>query len=288
MRRFTVLKRRARKNKSNSIPLVIRKALVFERALHNWRPWLDSIAYGRKVLALGQSYPSLEEMRKIAQETLSNLKFPQCTMLELYWLCCVFARYETKMGFKFEELVIPDWFPLPFGFRNEEYLLAKPASPSTYWRKARRELFYKESRLIRPGRRIMPPTVWNEADKRFWFAGNVIAQCSPPERRAEYFQNYPDSEFILVLPSDHPVRQFVRHGRPRKALPNGEVVFPPKVICEPTAVEQYDAYKGVPIAPKTCTRCGGTILIWENEDKAFKCLFCGRLATHYATTSNMN
>ena len=103
----------ARKRSPNHDDRIIRKALVFERALHRWDRWLDSLANGRKILRFQHLHPSLEEMRDVAKNMLAKLDFPACTIFELYWLCCVFANYRTAHGFKFDKLVLPDWFPFP-------------------------------------------------------------------------------------------------------------------------------------------------------------------------------
>jgi hypothetical protein len=70
------------------------KPETFERALHLWPKWLESIEKGRGLLRCGPSYPPLEEMRDVAARTLAELGFPKCTLFELYWLCCVFSDYE--------------------------------------------------------------------------------------------------------------------------------------------------------------------------------------------------
>lgn len=182
------------------------KQKTFEGVLHRWNLWLDSIAEGRKTLAATQSHPSLREMRNTAKKNLAELGFPSCRLLELYWLCCVFADYETKGGFKFDKLVLPAWFPLPFGFNHHEKYLDK------------RFLDLK-------GGRIKPPIVWDEADRMFWFMRDPLAQILPPERRAEYFKDYPNKDFILVLPSDHPIHKLVKRGRPTTTKANGETIL---------------------------------------------------------------
>lgn len=198
----------------------------FERALHRWKPWLTSIDEGRKVLRLPGYNPSLAEMRKFAQKTLTNLGFARCTLLELYWLCCIFADYQTKGGFNFEKIILPVWFPLPFGFENEENLLVKPPAPSTYQRKARWESFLQKNRFMRPGRRILPPQVWDEADRKFWFDRDPLTQILRPEDRKESFHDYaPNKDFTLLLSADHPVRKKVKTGRPITDKADGEAIL---------------------------------------------------------------
>lgn len=187
----------ARKRPSAHDDRVIRKALVFGRALHCWDRWLYSVTYGRKVLRFRQSYPSLEEMRNVSKKALTEMGFPSCTIFELYWLCCVFADYETPDGFKFDNLVLPDWFPFPFGFKLDK------------------DLDFK-------GKRIDPPEVWNEADRKFWFARDPMLRCLSPKDRAARFENYPDRDSILVLPADHTVRKYVKRGRPITTKSDGE------------------------------------------------------------------
>lgn len=176
------------------------KPKTFERALHRWKPWLDSIASGRGVLRAQQAPPPLLVMREVAQKTLSELDFSPCTLFELYWLCCIFTDYEIKRGFKFDKLILPDWFPLPFGFKVGYLYQFK-------------------------GKRIYPPEVWNETDRLFWFQRDQMAQITPKERRAEYFQDYPNRDFILILSTNHPIHAFVKKGRPITTGLNGRTLL---------------------------------------------------------------
>jgi len=92
--------------------------------------------------------------------------------------------------------VLPDWFPFPFGLKSEVAHVFK-------------------------GRRIYPPEVWDEADRKFWFERDPIARISSPDRRAECFENFPNRDSILILPSDHPVRKLIKKGRPISPMPDG-------------------------------------------------------------------
>ncbi len=182
---------------------VLRRALVFEKALHSWHRWLYSIANGRKVLRLRQAHPSLEEMMGIAKKAITEMEFPSCTLLEVYWLCCVFADYETTSGFKFDKLVLPDWFPSHF----------------------RKDAFWT---FDFKGKRVYPPEIWDEADRRFWFERDPVIYNLPPEKRAEMYENYPYSperDYILVLPIDHPARKYIKRGRPITDMADGETLL---------------------------------------------------------------
>jgi len=176
------------------------KPRIFERALHRWKPWLDSIASGRGVLRTQQPPPPLLAIREVAQKALSGLDFPPCTLFEVYWLCCIFTDYDTKGGFKFDKLILPDWFPLSFGFKAEYLSQFK-------------------------GKRIYPPKVWNETDRLFWFQRDQMAQITPKEKRAEYFQDYPNRDFILILSASHPIHAFVKKGRPITTELNGRTLL---------------------------------------------------------------
>ena len=113
----------------------------------------------------------------------------------LYRLCCVFADYRTRYGFKFEKLVLPDWFPFPSGFKWDKFGFGRDKTPD-----------FK-------GKRIYPPEVWNEADRKFWFAREPVLRCLSPKDRAARFQNYPDRDFKMVLAADHLVRKYIKRGR---------------------------------------------------------------------------
>jgi len=235
----------ARKRTPGQGDRVIRRALVFERALHCWDRWLDSIADGREVLRFPQGHPSLEHMRNVAKKALTELGFPSCTVFELYWLCCVFANYETMRGFKFDKLILPDWFPFPFGFEQEMNLDFK-------------------------GKRIIPPEIWNEAYKKFRFTRDPLLRCLPPKNKEARFQNYPNDDFILVLPADHTARKYVKRGRPITTQANGVTMLPHKVTADATVTGEDKKVKGT-----KCSWCGGSML-WDDEDKAYKCISCGR------------
>jgi len=171
---------------------------VLERALHSWEKWLVSIDHGRKLLRSGESKTTLQEMRSAAAQALAELGFQPCTIFQLYWLCCVFSDYQTGSGsFMFEKLVVPNWFPLPFGFEYESWL--------------------------ENGTRIYPPNVWTEADVKFWRNRDPLVRYMPRERVSKYLaENYPNRDFVILLPPDHPVRQFVKRGRPGKTKTDGE------------------------------------------------------------------
>jgi len=180
-----------------------RRVLVFEKALHSWKPWLDSILVGRKVLRIMTSIPSLGEMRHIANQSLKKMGFPACTLFELYWLTCVFSDYDIHYknggGFKFDLLLPPPWFPFPFGFEEDEHLVFK-------------------------GKRIYPPEVWSEADVKFHRKIAVTMRAKEPDRTQYLKRNVPNREEVLVLPSSHPVRRYMR-GRPVKPSVDGETLI---------------------------------------------------------------
>ncbi len=188
---------------------VLRKALTFERALHSWDRWLYSIVNGRKVLRSRQPHPSLKEMMNVAKKSLAEMEFPSCILLEVYWLCCVFANYGTKGGFKFDMLVLPDWFPSTFGGNT----FSKGDTFGTF---------------NFEGKRIYPPQVWDEADRKFWFEREPVVRYVPPRKRAEVYKDYPfypNRELILVLPADHPVRKYIKRGRPFTTTTEGETIL---------------------------------------------------------------
>lgn len=163
----------------------LRKNLSSERALHRWDKWLYSIANGREVLRSRYPHPSLEEMMSAAKEALTEMKFPPCVLLEVYWLCCVFADYEADGFFYFDNLVLPDWFP-------------------SCWSDGHGMTFDFE------GKRIYPPEIWDEADRKFWLKRS----------RFKY-----DRDFILVLPSDHAVRKYIKRGRPTTTGADGRTLL---------------------------------------------------------------
>jgi hypothetical protein len=231
------------------------KQKSFERALHNWEPWLKSIVYARKLFPGTRPHPALSKMKDTAWETLAKLGFPECTLMQCYWLACVFSDYDTENGFRFEELKLPGWFPLPFGFRDEEFINKKF--------------------LDLKGGRIQPPVVWDEADLKFWRERYPLSRATGAV--PQYVLN---TDFMMVLSPLHPVRQYVSRGRPRRPSLNGEVPIPHQNLKVPLLKDTPHVILPVmltePITPLTCIHCGGHSLMWDKEDKAFKCLLCAR------------
>lgn len=239
-----------RRRPSQYVEEIIGKARGFERVLHRSDQWLDSITEGGKILAASKSHPALKELRGAAKQALTELWFPPCTIFELYWLCCVFSDYETEKGFYFEKLTLPDWFPFPHGFEHCDWLDLR-------------------------GKRIYPPEIWNEAKVRLKRERNTFAHYLQEPDRSHFLEEMvPDRDWIIVLPPDHPIRQLFRSGRPIKTTQDGETMMLHKriksiaaatVTVEPSKVK----------TPTRCKACGGNML-WDEEDKTYRCLLCGR------------
>lgn len=223
----------------------------FERALHKWEPWLNSIKSARKEFSSSDLHPPLEEMRSAAKKALKELQFPECTLLEVYWLCCVFSDYDTETGFKFEELKLPDWFPLPFGFKKEEQL--------------------NKQVLDLKGGRIKPPIIWDEADVNFWQMSDPIFQITGDI--PDYILN---TDFIVLLPPDHPVHAYVSKGRPRKTSPDGELRMPHLDMKPEELIKESQLIPAAPLPRPKCNHCGSLSLMWDNQQEKFKCLLCSR------------
>ncbi len=177
------------------------KVQTFERALHRWQPWLDSISKGKRLFGSPCSWLTAGKMSDIAKTELVALRFPDGVLLELYWLCCVVTDYMTDRGFMFEKLVLPDWFPSPFGRYSIERLR---------------------------GRRVSPPTIWSEADRKFLFSRDTLVRLAAvalPEKLEELYEDWPDRDFTLVLPDDHPIRRCIKSGQPTGTLKGGETLL---------------------------------------------------------------
>lgn len=236
---------RRRRRPPQHLEEIIGKARGFERVLHRFDQWLDSIGEGRRILVASKSHPSLKGLRDAAKNALTKLRFPPCTIFEIYWLCCMFSDYETEKGFYFEKLTLPDWFPFSHGFKHYDWLDLR-------------------------GKRIYPPEIWNEAKVQLKRERNTFAHyLREPERSHFLEEMVPDRDFVIVLPPDHPIRQIFRSGRPIKTKQNGETELPHKrikIIVTATAKV---------IKPTKCKFCGGSML-WNEEDKIYKCMLCGR------------
>lgn len=173
----------------------VRKALSFERTLHRWKSWLASIQEGRSTLTSSNFKPSLEEMETTSTKALLHLEFPKSTNMELYWLCCVLVDYQEKGGYRFENLVLPEWFPREYTY-----------TPGTYNFR---------------GHRIYPPVLWDEDDHEFWFMRDPFTRMESREQRAESFPKFPNRYGAIVLNPEHPVRKYMRRGRPSGSTKDG-------------------------------------------------------------------
>lgn len=184
------------------------KPKSLEFALQRWDKWNNSINKGRKILSVPGKHPALVKMRKVAQEFLTEMEFPACPLMELYWLCCIFSHYDRKCTKKdgiydFEMLVLPDWFPFPFGFNWEEHI--------------------NKNKFNFQGR-IYPPEVWGEKKREFEFSKSPIAGLRPHEEWKNYYEGFPDTNFFMVLGKDHPIHKYVRKGRPDTPMACGETL----------------------------------------------------------------
>jgi hypothetical protein len=173
------------------------KSHLIERTLHRWGDWNTSVAHGREAIKGHNKEWSADKYRNIAIKFLSELSFPRSSMLELYWLTCVFSDYQNNGIFYFEKLVLPKWFPLPFGVKFE-------------------------TRFSFKSKRIYPPQMWDESDKSFFFEREPHVQYMSDSIKNEYFQKYPEiDDDVLILPDDHPLRKMVKKGRPNKRMNDG-------------------------------------------------------------------
>jgi len=155
-------------------------------------------------------------MRSLAPTKLTELGFNPCKLLELYWLCCIFSDYdrewftEPRRGFRFERLILPEWFPLPFGFRTEQ-----------------------EQPMLFKGRRILPCEVWTKHDlerqiqqemrycggqQQVGLKGTVRLN---PRRDAQRMVAETLADWAIVLAADHPIHRFVKKGRPITTTESG-------------------------------------------------------------------
>lgn len=229
------------------------KHKVFEITLHNWEPWLASIVEGRVILKNQESPPSLEKMKSQAAKALENLDFPKCTLFELHWLCCVFSDYDSGQYYDFKKLVLPEWFPKKYGFTLDGSLDFK-------------------------GKRIFPPDPLSESEVEFWRQRNPLHQILPKKKRIGICL---DTDFNLVLPMSHPIQGLVSHGRPKKLIPTKKK---PEPVLQQSIAEYDQESVSKPKPPTKCYHCGCRGLLWEHEDKIYKCMLCSRpqLQHHYS------
>lgn len=107
-----------------------------ERALLRWQKWRQSVISQWVELDDELSQLSLDRLKLKARQELRKLDFPSSLWLELYWICCVASDYNFDYEGSFEDIVVPNWLPLPFA----------------------------TSLNIEPGLRMYAPAIYSEGD----------------------------------------------------------------------------------------------------------------------------
>jgi len=186
-----------------------------ERALFQWDGWRHSIIYSwiHDILsepegAAGESEPATKPMEAVklaARREMQRLGFPGSLWLDLYWICCIASDYSLDDTSSFENIVIPDWLPLPFDEAMQAYQL-------------------------RPRMRSYPPAVCDEADILF-----EVRHYGRPRVvvRLNFFRRIPLTEFYgeherkLLLSPDHELWDVLKkmRGRPKKRTHQGRRPF---------------------------------------------------------------
>lgn len=212
------------------------RARGIERALRKWQLWINSVVAGKKAIRSSGREPTLLELKNLAQKAVCELKFPQNVPLEVYWLCCVLVNYHVNGVFYFEKLIMPDW--VMFGQSS-----------------------YVEGLDFRK-KRILPPMVWREVDFEFWTSNHSFFLHSSPSERETAKGWFPETQWAIVVSLNHPLRNIIKPGRPLKSILDGSIGVATKVESQK-------------VKPTKCSHCGGSVL-WDGEDKIFKCMACGR------------
>jgi hypothetical protein len=128
----------------------------------------------------------MEGLQSWVFDKLATLALPRCPFLELYCICCIFSDYDEGQRFYFDRITVPDWLPLKFVKLGADKI---------------QDLH---------GKRIYPPEVWSDSDFAFW----------QRSQNAMF-----DSDTCIVIPKNHPVRLFMRRGRPLKITPDAETLL---------------------------------------------------------------
>ena len=184
------------------------KAISFERVLHQWEPWTTAVKDARL-----QSHLDSDAWWVYAQAVMRKLRFPSKSLICLYFVSCVFSRYEINGTYCFEDINLPSVLFDKFDSFNARIANA-------IWR----FVYVFDYLRIRPIRlcpdlmgmreRLLPPMVWNEHDVKLalqWESHHgeftfddeneiVIEKNNLYEQLRKYY-----SPFIMVLAPDHPI-----------------------------------------------------------------------------------
>jgi len=165
-----------------------------ERALFNWQKWRKSLIAQWSDLSTELDKLDLKQLKLIAAKALDRLDFPSSTWLQLYWICCVVSDYHFDYEDSFDNIVIPNWLPMPFD---------PPISLQ-----------------IEPGIRMYPPAIYTERDIQFlasklgtWILGVDITLLSD---RMGWLG--------ILIPSHHEVCSLLEElrGRPKESRKVGK------------------------------------------------------------------
>lgn len=184
------------------------KAISFERALHQWEPWLRAIADARL-----QSHLDSDTWWAYVKAIMRKLRFPSKPLLCLYFLSCVFSQYEINGAYCFENIRLPSILFDKFDRFNERIAPA-------IWRFIyvfdflRIKLIRLCPDLMGMRERPLPPVIWTEQDIQLmlrweshhgeytFISGQDVSTKTnkPQEQLRKYY-----SPFFMVLAPDHAI-----------------------------------------------------------------------------------
>ena len=157
---------------------------VVERALFCWSKWRYSFIEQWSDLGAELEYFDLGRLKLTAKTALDKLNFPSSPWLQLYWICCVVSDYNFDYEESFNNIVIPNWLPLPFDS--------------------------SASLNIKPGIRMLPPAIYTEADLEKLGHWILILDMEELAKTMNWIG--------LILPPTHELYHFLgkQRGRPKK------------------------------------------------------------------------
>lgn len=183
-----------------------------ERILHLWQPWIESIKYSR--IQIGRLGYNIDDWLVHTEKSLRELHLPGKLLLKIYYLCCIFSRYDEDNISTFHNIQLPQF--LYSLWDDELYKAMEPVICRHYHIGA---LFRIRGSRLTPDLdnfkdRPYPPAIWNKADVRFaleWESGKFPYSHTVYEAlRKTYGPCY------MVLSDQHPLLHIGRKVKRRR------------------------------------------------------------------------
>ena len=186
-----------------------------ERILHLWQPWIESIKHSR--IQIGRLGYNMDDWLVHTHKSLRELHLPGKLLLKIYYLCCIFSKYDENDISTFDKIQLPEF--LYSLWHDDFYKAMEPV--------VRRHYHIAALVRIRGSRltpdldnfkdRPYPPAIWNKADIRFaleWEAGRLPYSHNSRTVYEALRKTY--SPCYMLLSNQHPLLHIGRKVKRRR------------------------------------------------------------------------